>query len=111
VNQLKEAQSMLLPVWLVMMFPMFVWFAVVREPNGRFATWASLIPPGTPLLMVLRMTASASVPLWQPLAGIVLTFAATLLCVFVASRIFRIGILAQGKLPKLGELARWAVYG
>ncbi len=111
VNQLKEAQSMLLPVWLVMMFPLFIWFPVLREPNGSFATWASLIPPGTPMMMVLRMSASASIPVWQPVLGIVTTLAATILCVFVASRIFRIGILAQGKLPKPSELARWAIYG
>ena len=58
VNQMKEAQGMLLPVWLVFMYPLFVWLQVVQEPNGSFATWLSLVPPGIPLMMVLRIAAS-----------------------------------------------------
>ncbi len=111
VNQLKEAQSMLMPIWLLMMFPLFVWLQVVRDPMGSFATWISFIPPATSLMMVLRMGSTASVPLWQPLAGIVVMLAATLVCVFAAARVFRIGILAQGKTPKMSELIRWAFKG
>ena len=54
-NQLKEAQSMLMPIWLLMMFPLFVWIQVVRDPTGSFGTWLSFVPPATPLLMVLRL--------------------------------------------------------
>ncbi len=111
VNQLKEAQSMLMPIWLLLMFPMFIWFQVIRDPMGSFATWTSLIPPATSLMMVLRMCSTAAVPVWQALAGIVVMLAATLVCVFAAARIFRIGILAQGKAPKMSELMRWAIRG
>ena len=69
VNQLKEAQSMLMPIWLLMMFPLFVWIQVVRDPMGSFATWLSFIPPATSLMMVLRMGSTAAVPLWQSAAG------------------------------------------
>jgi ABC-2 type transport system permease protein len=110
-NQLKEAQSMLMPIWLLMMCPLFVWIHVVRDPTGSFGTWLSFLPPATPLLMVLRLGASAAVPWWQPALGIPVMLAATWLCVFAAARVFRIGILAQGKTPKLGELLRWAVRG
>jgi ABC-2 type transport system permease protein len=110
-NQLREAQSMLMPIWLVMMFPLFVWFQVIRDPMGNFAMWLSLVPPATPLLMVLRLAASSMVPWWQPALGILPMLAATWLCVFAAARIFRIAILAQGKTPKVGELLRWAVRG
>lgn len=110
-NQLKEAQSMLMPIWLLMMFPLFVWIQVVRDPTGSFGTWLSFVPPATPLLMVLRLGASAAVPWWQPALGILVMLAATWLCVFAASRVFRIGILAQGKTPKLSELLRWVVRG
>jgi ABC-type Na+ efflux pump permease subunit len=111
VNQLKEAQSMLMPIWLLMMFPIFVWLQVVRDPMGNFATWISFVPPATSLMMVLRMGSTASVPLWQPALGIVVMLAATLFCVFAAARVFRIGILAQGKSPKMSELIRWAIRG
>jgi ABC-type Na+ efflux pump permease subunit len=111
VNQMKEAQGMLLPVWLIFMYPLFVWFQVVREPNGSFATWLSLVPPGIPLMMVLRIGATGAIPLWQPLAGAVIMVAFTLAVVAAAGRVFRIGILAQGKVPTLLELARWAVRG
>jgi ABC-2 type transport system permease protein len=111
VNQLKEAQGMLMPIWLLLMFPLFVWFQVVRDPMGSFATWISFIPPGTSLMMILRLGSTASVPLWQPALGIVVMLAATLVCIFAAARIFRIGILAQGKTPKMTVLLRWAIRG
>ena len=110
-NQLKEAQSMLLPIWMLMMIPLFVWFQVVGDPTGSFGTWLSFVPPATPLLMVLRLSTSTALPWWQPALGIVDMLAATWFCVFVAARVFRIGILAQGKTPKLSELLRWAVRG
>ncbi|MHB8957455.1 MAG: ABC transporter permease [Pirellulaceae bacterium] len=111
VNQLKEAQSLLLPVWILIVTPMFVWLNIVREPNGSFATWFSLIPPFIPMLMCLRMASTSAIPLWQPLVGLVLMVATTALCVFAASRVFRIGMLTQGRAPKLNEILRWALTG
>lgn len=108
VSQLKEAQSMLLPIWMLMMCPMFVWFMIVQEPNGSMAVGFSMFPPATPTTMMLRMATGVTVPLWQPLLGIILMLVATSACVWVAGRIFRIGILWQGKNPKLTELVRWA---
>jgi len=111
VNQLKEAQSLLLPVWLLLALPMFVWFNLVREPNGRLATWLSFFPPATPLVMTLRLGTQTPTPLWQPIAGFVLMLLATLVGVYIAGRIFRVGILWQGAAPKLRDLARWAING
>ena len=72
VNQLKEAQSLLLPIWLLLACPMFVWFQIVREPNGAVATWMSFFPPATSLVMVLRLASEAVIPLWQIIVGLLL---------------------------------------
>jgi ABC-2 type transport system permease protein len=88
-----------------------VGFHVVREPASPFSVVVSLIPPATPMLMVLRAAALPAIPLWQPLLGIVLVLATTLLCVFAAGRIFRVGILMQGKGAKVTDLVRWALRG
>ena len=111
VSQLKEAQSLLLPVWMMLMIPLFVWILIVQEPNGSLATGLSLFPPATASMMVLRMATGATIPLWQPIVGMVLLAIATAVVVFIAGRIFRVGILWQGKTPKFSELIRWAWAG
>jgi ABC-2 type transport system permease protein len=111
VTQLKEAQSMLLPIWLLMCIPMFTWLQLVREPNGALATGLSFFPPSAPLVMVLRLASEETVPLWQVGVSLLLLLAATMAVTFLAARIFRIGMLWQGKTPKLTELVRWAWSG
>lgn len=111
VSQLKEAQSLLLPVWMLLMSPMFIWFMVIRDPNGGLATWFSFFPPATPTMMMLRMSTSATIPVWQPIVGLLILLVSTLIGVYVASRIFRVGLLWQGKAPKINELLRWAFRG
>ncbi len=111
VNQLKEAQSMLLPVWVVKMLPFFIWLNVIRGPNDLVPTLLSFFPPATPTMMVLRLATGAAIPWWQPYLGVLVALAATLACIFLAARIFRVGLLWQGKTPRLVELFRWAARG
>ncbi len=110
-SDLKEAQTMLMPVTLISIMPLFVWFVVVREPTSTFSTLASLFPLATPTLMVARLAVPPGIPIWQPLLGIVLVLLTTLLCVYAAGRIFRVGILMQGKGPRLPDLYRWVFRG
>jgi ABC-2 type transport system permease protein len=51
------------------------------------------------------------VPAWQPPAGIVVVLATTLFCVWAAGRVFRLGILLQGKGANLTQMARWIFRG
>jgi len=107
VSDLKEAQSLLTPVMLVLVAPMFVWLNVLKEPSSTFSIVASLIPPATPMLMIMRQAVPPYVPIWQPLLGIALVLLTTLFCVWAAGRIFRVGILMQGRGAKVGEMLRW----
>ena len=110
-SEMKEAQSSLMPVMVLACYPMFIWINVVKEPTSTFSTLASFFPTGTPMLMVLRLGADPEIPLWQPALGAVLVLLTTLLCVYAAARVFRVGILMQGKGAKISEMVRWVVRG
>jgi hypothetical protein len=68
-NDHRDAQNLTLPSILPVLIPMFILGPMLREPHSLFATVASLIPPFTPVLMLMRQGTPAGVPLWQPLVG------------------------------------------
>jgi ABC-type Na+ efflux pump permease subunit len=107
----KDTQSLTIPALLPIMIPMFVYFPVVREPGGSFATIMSLIPPFTPLLMLLRMATPEPVPSWQPLVGLLGVTLITVFFVWAGGRLFRVAILMQGTPPKLSNIIQWAIKG
>jgi ABC-2 type transport system permease protein len=110
-TDLKEAQAMLMPVTLLIMIPLFVWVNVIKEPTSTFATGMSLFPLATPMLMVGRLAVPPGIPLWQPILGVVLVVATTVLCVYAAGRIFRVGLLLQGKGARFSDMLRWVIRG
>lgn len=108
VTELRDAQSLMGPVMLVMVVPLILWLPISEDPNGLLATVASFVPPLTPFVMILRTTGSAEpVAAWQIAATIVWGAATTVGMVWLAARIFRVGVLMQGKPPTPLELLRW----
>ena len=110
-SDVRESQNLTVPAMLPIMIPMFVMMPVIKEPLSGFATTLSLIPPFTPLLMMLRQSVPGGVPTWQPIAGMVGLVLFTLLSIWVGSRIFRVGILAKGKTPNFLTLLKWSIKG
>jgi ABC-2 type transport system permease protein len=106
-NDMKEAQNLLMPVSIILSLPLLFLPITLEDPTGSLARWVSLIPFATPSLMVCRIAATNHLPLWEPLLGMGLVIATTMLAIWVAGRIFRIGYLSTGKAPSLVELARW----
>ena len=111
VSDMKEGQNLMTPVMLVVVAPMFVWMNVLKEPMATSSVLMSLFPPATPMLMILRQAVPPGIPVWQPLLGVALVILTTVVCIFIAGRIFRVGILMQGKGAKVSEMVRWAIRG
>jgi ABC-2 type transport system permease protein len=107
----QETQTLLLPVMLLAMIPLFVMTQVILEPDSALSAGMSLVPTATPMLMVVRVAVPPGVPWWQPVVGVVLVLLTTLLLVWAAGRIFRVGILMQGKGANLAEMMRWVFRG
>ncbi len=106
VNTTQEAQSLAFPIFMplvigVMFFPM-----VLQSPDSTMSTVLSLIPFLTPLLMFLRITVLTP-PIWQIVLSIVLTGATIAGVLWVAARIYRVGILMYGKRPTFPEILKW----
>lgn len=110
-NDLKDSQNMVTPVMLFMMVPVFTWGAVLRAPDSTLALGLSLVPTATPFLMLLRIALQPGPPMWQVWLSVTLMAMTTLAAVWAAGRIFRTGILMQGKSASVAEMIRWVRAG
>jgi ABC-type Na+ efflux pump permease subunit len=66
-----------------------------------------MFPTMTPFAMMLRIVMPPGPPLWQVLLSVAVLVASTAAIVWAGGRIFRVGLLMQGKPPNLPELLRW----
>jgi len=107
----QDAQQLAFLLFVPILIPILTIARITQQPNGSFATAMSFIPPFTPVLMLMRQALPGGVPWWQPWVGLVGITACVFAAVWAAARIFRIGILSQGKTPKLAELAQWVLRG
>jgi ABC-2 type transport system permease protein len=94
-----------LPIWLS--FGMITF--IVSNPSSFWSVAISMFPPCTPITMFLRM-ASEFPPLWQILLSIGIMLAAIYVVLWVAARLYRVGILMYGKRATLPEMLRWLRY-
>lgn len=93
ISELKEAQGVLMPIWLVMLAPMMIWIVVLRDPNGIVAVGMSMFPPSAPLMMMLRLASGQTIPWWQPPLSAGILVVTTILVVMGAGRIYRASLL------------------
>ena len=96
---------MQIPITMLLVVPMVVLGPIIEDPHGALATWLSFVPFFSPILMFPRFMAGA--PLWQVALSLLLMVITILAVAWVAGRIYRVGILMQGKRPNLPEIVRW----
>ena len=110
-TDLKDSQNLVTPVMLLVMLPMMTISPILRAPDGMFATGLSMVPTAAPFLMMLRISMEPGPPLWQIALSVALMLATVVLCAWAAGRIFRTGLLMQGKSASFGEMIRWVRAG
>jgi ABC-2 type transport system permease protein len=104
----QEAQSLMLPITLPIIFSFVVMTIAVQDPAGPLAVWASIIPFSAPIVMMARIP--FGVPWWQlglSMALLVLGFLGT---TWLAGKIYRTGILMYGKKPSWKTMWKWAFH-
>lgn len=108
-NNVQEAQQFAGFLVIFLVAPMFFLLPIINDPDSTMAVVLSMIPPLTPLLMMLRIAVKMP-PLWQILTAYALTAGFVCFLIWVCARIYRIGILMYGKKPTFQELWRWIRY-
>lgn len=107
VNELREAQTLMTPVIMITILPWMIWFVIQRAPNSPLATTLSFIPVVSPYVMVLRLGGSEPIPSWQHPVALAISALTSLVVLWGAAKIFRIGILMYGKPPNFKTLLHW----
>jgi ABC-2 type transport system permease protein len=110
-TDMKETQNLLLPIMLLVCLPLFLMGNIIQDPAGPVVRGLSFFPFATPNLMIVRLALQPGLPWWEPALGVVVVLLSTIFCVYAAGRIFRVGILMQGKGARIGEMLKWVVRG
>ncbi|MGC1870501.1 MAG: ABC transporter permease [Acidobacteriaceae bacterium] len=109
VSQESEVQQFGMVLAMPQLVGILLMVYILGNPSAWPVVLLSLFPPCTPIVMCLRMSAMV-VPWWQLALSVVLMVASTYGVLWVASRIYRVGILMYGKRPTLPEMIRWISY-
>jgi len=114
VDNETDTQQFIFPIILPLMLGIYVgFFSVFNNPHGPIAVAFSLFPLTSPIVMLMRLPGGlggGGVPVWQLIASLLLLAGSFLGIVWLAAKIYRVGILMYGKKPTYKELFRWLRY-
>ena len=105
VDNETETQQFTLFAILPMMLGFYGSITIMNNPDGPMSFWLSMIPFTSPIAMLARIP--FDVPVWELVLSIGILLVSTLGMVFIASKIYRVGILMYGNKVTLKELWKW----
>lgn len=109
VDNQTDAQQFLMPITIVLIVALYAGILTVPEdPNGIVAQIFSFIPLTSPIVMMMRIP--HGVPIFEQIISITILFLSVILIIWIAAKIYRIGILMYGKKPSYKELIKWLKY-
>ncbi len=109
-EDMREAQSLSFPITMLIIFSIGIMSAAISNPTGPLATWASIIPFSSPIVMMARIPfgVPSTVPWWQLGLSMILLIGGFIFTTWFAGKIYRTGILMYGKKPSWKEMMKWA---
>jgi ABC-2 type transport system permease protein len=106
----QEAQSLMLPITMPIIFGFIILSSSLNNPNSAMAVWASIIPFTSPIVMMGRIPFGVpeTVPYWQLGLSMLLLIGGFLMTTWFAGKVYRTGILMYGKKASWKEMGKWA---
>ena len=107
VTTAQEGGQLAMPIILILVISFYLFFPVSRSPDSPFAFWVSMIPFSAPVAMLVRIVTQTP-PFWQIALSLLIGFGSVLVIMWIASRVYRVGMLMYGKRASIPEAWRWA---
>ena len=109
VDNQTDAQQFLMPITIILIVALYAGFLTVPDdPNGIVAQIFSFVPLTSPIVMMMRIP--HGVPIFEQIISLTILFLSVILIIWIAAKIYRIGILMYGKKPSYKELLKWLKY-
>ncbi|GAB1857171.1 ABC transporter permease [Flavobacteriaceae bacterium MHTCC 0001] len=109
VDNETDTQQFMFPIIMPLILAVYIGiFTVIEDPHGTVSTIFSFIPFTSPVVMLMRIP--FGVPIWQQVLSLILLIGTFLFTVWIAAKIYRVGILMYGKKPSYKELIKWIKY-
>lgn len=108
VDNEKDTNNLQLPITIPLILAIFVMMSAMQDPHGPLAFWFSMIPFTSPVVMMVRLP--YGVPGWELALSVGLLFVTFIAMVYLAGKIYRVGVFMYGKKPTFAELAKWLRY-
>jgi len=107
-DDLGQGNTLTLPITIPVIIAFVISVVVIRAPYSSLATWSSIFPFFSPIVMPSRLAFSP--PWWEILVSMVVLIATSIFFVWLSARIYRVGILMYGKKVTLKEIGKWLFY-
>lgn len=105
VSSDEDAQGLMWPITIIMLFSFYTGFACIDAPNSPLAVITSYIPFTSPVVMMIRIPYGVS--LWEEVLSLALLYASFVGFTYLGAKVYRVGVLMYGKKPKLKDIWRW----
>ena len=107
VTTAQEGGQLAMPIILILVISFYLFLPVSRSPDSSFSFYVSMLPFSAPVAMLVRIVTQTP-PFWQIALSLLLGFGTVLLIMWIASRVYRVGMLMYGKRASIPEAWRWA---
>jgi ABC-2 type transport system permease protein len=104
-DDINDSQTLTMPVVIPIVLAVYIMFQVVREPHSTLAVWSSIFPFFSSIIMPTRLPYQPEY--WQIILSVVTTLGTAILMIWLAGRIYRIGIMMYGKKASFKDLFKW----
>ncbi len=108
VDNIQDASQLTSFAIVPIILGLVVGMSAGTDPNSALAFWTSIIPLTSPMVMLMRIP--FGIPSWEIWVSIILLYIAFFAMVWLAGKIYRVGIFMYGKKPTVRDLIRWARY-